>query len=115
MLVPSGYAGRELVSSRRPHVTEGSHYENDRSKVSTLVFRSHERPSHIRSASPLQTLENMKIDNEELGPLTSFSNYGQFGYHPSLLDDPELIAGKHSTRIALLTFSSYMVGRIGYF
>ncbi|XP_057369535.1 CDK5 and ABL1 enzyme substrate 2-like isoform X1 [Daphnia carinata] len=113
MLVPSGNAGRELITPRRLHISEVNHYENDRaSKVST-IFRSHDRPHHIRPSSPLQIVENMKIDNEELGPQT-FSNLGHFGYHPSLLDDPELIAGKHSTRIALLTFSSYMTSVIDY-
>ncbi|KAI9559057.1 hypothetical protein GHT06_015846 [Daphnia sinensis] len=113
MLVPSGYASRELVTPRRLHVSDGNYYENDRaSKVST-IFRSHERPHHIRPSSPLQMVDNMKIDNEELGTQT-LSNLGHLGYHPSLLDDPELIAGKHSTRIALLTFSSYMTSVIDY-
>ncbi|EFX78779.1 hypothetical protein DAPPUDRAFT_53154 [Daphnia pulex] len=56
----------------------------------------------------------MKIDGEEGNIQTSCSNFGHFTYHPSLLDDPELIAGKHSTRIALLTFSSYMTSVIDY-
>lgn len=108
MLVPSGNIGREYATPRRPHFSDGIHYENDcyTNKTAASLFRTHDRSN--RPASPLQLMENMKIDGEE-GNTQTYFNFGQFTYHPSLLDDPELIAGKHSTRIALLTFSSYMV------
>ncbi len=116
MLIPSGgiNVSREHVNPRRVHYADGSHYEADfpLNKVSTSMFRclSHDsvpyRSGHARPASPLQVVAE-NIDEDEV--IASYSNFGQFTYHPSLLDDPELIAGKHSTRIALLTFSSYMV------
>ena len=113
MLVPSRHVSRDHTA-RRVHYD--GNYEADLllSKTTTSIFRSlpHDsipvRSGHARPASPLQVVaESMKIDGDEL--LASHSAFGQFNYHPSLLDDPELIAGKHSTRIALLTFSSYMV------
>lgn len=120
MLVPTGHMNREHVIPRRLQYAVGDHGEADfiSNKASTSCFRYTPqdsisfvyRSNHARPASPLQTVtESMKSDFEEDSVLPSYSSYGHCNYHPSLLDDPELIVGKHSTRIALLTFSSYMV------
>lgn len=121
MLVPTAsHVNRDHVISRRLQFAVGDHGEADfiSNKASTSCYRYTPqdpisfvyRSNHARPASPLQTVtESMKNDYEEDSILSPYLSYGHCNYHPSLLDDPELIVGKHSTRIALLTFSSYMV------
>lgn len=105
MLVPSRYFGRDTNARRLQSTGDYCEAEPVPLRQSNVMSRClhYDSASHrgaVRPASPLA--ESAKPDAEE-GVVHLASN---FNYHPSLLDDPELIAGKHST---LLTFPSYMV------
>uniref|UniRef100_A0A1B6I013 Cyclin N-terminal domain-containing protein n=2 Tax=Proconiini TaxID=565685 RepID=A0A1B6I013_9HEMI len=91
LLVPSRERRLEIEVESQP---SKKHY------VSRCVtYDGQQRPSGSNSPPPI--VEQSSFDWEELGSV----------YSPNILDDPELIAGKHCT---LLTFTSFMASVIDY-
>ncbi|CAK1603028.1 unnamed protein product [Parnassius mnemosyne] len=84
------------ILNRHPHVI-----------ARCFSYESSQRSTAIASSPPHSTIETKTFDWDE-GTLISpkFVHYC-----PNILDDPELIAGKHRT---LLTFTSYMTSIIDY-
>ena len=114
MLVPSPHFLRTDLSMRRLH-SVGEYVEMDGCKQHPPFSRcfSYEPSPSLRTAqgrpvSPLLGSDSLKNDMDDLAihAFQSHAHPQHLIYHPSLLDDPELIAGKHRT---LLTFPSYMV------
>ncbi|XP_063358465.1 CDK5 and ABL1 enzyme substrate 2 isoform X2 [Cydia amplana] len=83
------------MMNRHPHVI-----------ARCFSYESSQRPQ-MAASPPLSTVDTKTFDWEEASLLTP--KYVQ--YCPNVLDDPELIAGKHRT---LLTFTSYMTSIIDY-
>ncbi|XP_015114191.1 CDK5 and ABL1 enzyme substrate 2 isoform X4 [Diachasma alloeum] len=107
LLVPS----RQFQRDKRLHISDSEAIElshvmtNKHHLVSRCLSydTATHRPAHVPPDSPPLSLVNeskvIEWDEQSLQ------------YNPNLLDDPELIAGKHRT---LLTFTSYMASVIDY-
>lgn len=99
--------GQLLVPSRQFTRKQHSDIENiEHTSGNKYVSRcfSYDSAAHRNTSSP--PLQYTEPKNTEWDDTTSGLNYT-----PDLLDDPELIAGKHRT---LLTFTSYMTSVIDY-
>ncbi|XP_062555081.1 CDK5 and ABL1 enzyme substrate 2 [Armigeres subalbatus] len=110
--------GYLLIPSKQYH-KEKKHEKSSRSGFEITNFASLENHAAARyysyesnrnaTASPSQNLNSLdavKCDLED-----GFASISGMQYSPNILDDPELIAGKHRT---LLTFTSYMTSVIDY-
>ncbi|CAG4944441.1 unnamed protein product [Colias eurytheme] len=102
------------VLNRHPHVIARTKLlTRHKDKQWCFSYESAQR-STIASSPPHSSIENKTFDWDEEALLAQ--KYGSakvkaVHYCPNVLDDPELIAGKHRT---LLTFTSYMTSIIDY-
>ncbi|XP_014295721.1 CDK5 and ABL1 enzyme substrate 2 isoform X2 [Microplitis demolitor] len=108
LLVPSRQFQRERkIHANDPEATELNHITPKQHHIVSRCL-SYDTNSHrgqlVTSDSPPLSLSNDSKNYD-------WDEYGTMPYNPNLLDDPELIAGKHRT---LLTFTSYMASVIDY-
>lgn len=113
--------GHLLIPSRQYH-REKKHEKSNRSGFEITTFASLESGAAARyysyensnstrqnsTASPSQNLTSLGGDG---GVDEGYTSVSGMQYSPNILDDPELIAGKHRT---LLTFTSYVTSVIDY-
>ncbi|XP_063236152.1 CDK5 and ABL1 enzyme substrate 2 isoform X2 [Bacillus rossius redtenbacheri] len=112
LLVPSRHFFRE----RKYYAADNESLDTSHSSLKHHVVArcfsydaaGHRSATHGVPGSPPPILAEAKVhDWDDLGS----GSYHTLPYSPNLLDDPELIAGKHRT---LLTFTSYMTSIIDY-
>uniref|UniRef100_A0A1B6EDE3 Cyclin N-terminal domain-containing protein n=1 Tax=Clastoptera arizonana TaxID=38151 RepID=A0A1B6EDE3_9HEMI len=96
-LIDHSYNSKHFVSRR--HLT--SHLEQREKGCYSYDTSTHRTTVHGPPGSPTHETKTFDWDDPGIG----------LNYSPNLLDDPELIAGKHRT---LLTFTSYMTSVIDY-
>lgn len=110
--------GHLLIPSRQYHREKKHEKSANRSGFEITTFASLESGAAARyysyensqarqntTASPSQNNTNLEMADE------GYTSVSGMQYSPNILDDPELIAGKHRT---LLTFTSYVTSVIDY-
>lgn len=112
--------GHLLIPSRQYH-REKKHDKSTRSTGFEITnfaslenhaaarYYSYENSSRNTTASPSQNLTS--LDGGRADVDEGYTSVSGMQYSPNILDDPELIAGKHRT---LLTFTSYVTSVIDY-
>ncbi|XP_022245425.1 CDK5 and ABL1 enzyme substrate 2-like, partial [Limulus polyphemus] len=117
LLTPSHYyLQRRCKSQDADHTGHSNfqfHFNRCHSYDPVLVTGARQHPHpHLSSTPPGVVLHVDKVfDWEDSQGLDYHSTHSKMTYHPNLIDDPELVTGKHST---VLTFPSYITSVIDY-